>query len=151
MTVDLFGREATDGQVFVLAHMLPWVAEQIAPDTDPGRHLAAKKWEAGGPLPFFWASCPSVPEDDWASFPVVRFNTIAAKFSTAMTLARQAHRRMLVLVDDPLFEVVLPSGRIADLEYCEVISGPHEVPYAAESVATRVVSEYRLALTISAA
>lgn len=138
MTAELYGSIAPNSQSFVLAHLLP-----LAGDWG---HLGAKSWTTGMVLPYRMVTLIPGPSDLISSYSTVRTHTFAKTFTEANNEAWNTHRRMLVLADDPLTNVVMSDGSIANCEWLEVSEEPHEEPYAAESVVTRFVSEYHLGL-----
>lgn len=108
--------------------------------------IAAKRWSANLPMPYRWVSVISNPRHESASWPVVRVHTLAAKYSDAAREADRTDERAQVLVDYPGWPVTLPGGVVVRCFFAEIIESAHEEPYAAESVATRFVSEYRFGL-----
>lgn len=139
-------RRAPGAVPFVLAYLLPFIRAQEPPLSPATAHLGAKRWKAGGPLPYWTVTALGGPEDMLSAYPTVRVHTLAAGDTAATAWAELLHSHMLDLVDDPLIDVAMADGTLAGVDWVEVISLPHEEPYAAESVVTRLISEYQLAL-----
>lgn len=147
MAAELYALRSTPAETFVLYHLAPLAL----PGKPWQEQMAAKRWATGMPTPYRWVNDLGGPGDEFSGYPTVRLHTIAATYADAASAARAGHDRMMLLVTDPGYPVMLPNGRVADLEEAECTDLPHEEPYAAESVATRFVSEYKLALSFFAA
>lgn len=137
MTVDLYDKTVPNSIVFVIAHLLP-----LATTPRPQDSVAAKRWVAGMPLPYRAITRVAGGTDQLSDNPTIRVHTFGATFTEAMHEADRSHLRMLLLLDDPLYDVVMPDGSIANCESLTAPDGPHEEPYAASSVITRFVAEY---------
>lgn len=113
--------------------------------------IAAKRWAVGLPKPYRWVSVISNPRLERASRPVVRVHTLAETYTEAAREANRTDERAQVLVDYPGWPVTLPGGAVVRCFFAEILESAHEEPYAAESVATRFVSEYRFGLSFISA
>lgn len=139
----LVSEAPANGAAFVLAHLTPLAK----PDIPLVQQLGYNRWGTGLPMPYRWVA--QIPGDDdgySAAFPTVKVYTIAKTKPEALREGDITYRRMLVLVRDPQTDVVMAGGVIRNCEWCETRETPYETPFAAESVATCVVSEYQLAL-----
>lgn len=139
MTAELYGQAPPNPQAFILAHLLPLSDG----DTDK---LGAKRWQAGMPVPYRMVCIIPGPSDLVAAYCKVRLHTFHTDYTDCSHAADVGHRRMLVLADDPLFDVPMADGATANCTALDVTEEPHEEPYAAESVVTRFVSEYDMIL-----
>lgn len=137
MTVDLYDHAPPNSIVFVISHLMPLATTPHKQDS-----IAAKRWSTGMPLPYRAVTRTTGNTDQLADYPHVRVHTFAATFTDAMREADRTHQRMLLLLDDPLYDVVMPDGSIANCESLTIIEGPHEEEYPASSVVTRFVAEY---------
>lgn len=137
MSVDLYGEAPPNAQAFILAHLLSL--------TDDPESLGAKRWITGMPLPYRIVQVFMGPADLITSMCKVRLHTLDRTYTACSHEADRGHSRMLVLVEDPLYDVTIGSA-VANCESMTVNQSPHEEPYAAESVVTRFISEYDLAL-----
>ncbi len=113
--------------------------------------IAAKRWAAGMVMPYRWVSVVVDPRTMHASWPVVRVHTLAATFTDAAREGARTDNRAQVLVDYPGHDTVMPDGSVAHCFFAEILEAAHEEPYAAETVATRFVSEYRFGFSLVAA
>lgn len=104
--------------------------------------IAAKRWAAGMKTPYRWISVVNNPRKGFTTYPVIRIHTLAATYTEAAREANRTDNRSQVLVEYP--------GYVPNLLFCEITEAAHEEPYAAESVATRFVSEIRCAFTLVA-
>lgn len=109
-------------------------------------HIAAKRWGTGMPLPYRFITRVGGGRDEQADYPVLRIHTLAATWPDAKRAGNDTDNRAQVLVDYPGWSVTLPNGVVAHCEWAEITESAHEEPYAAETVATRFVSEMRLCL-----
>jgi hypothetical protein len=107
------------------------------------RHIAAKRWATGMPLPYRWITVVSNPRRGYVSYPLIRVHVIAATFGEASQEGIRNDDRAQVLVDYP--------GWAANCLWAEIVESAREEPYPAESVVTRFVSEYRFAFSLVAA
>jgi hypothetical protein len=113
--------------------------------------IAAKRWAAGMAMPYRWVSVASHPRVGYLSFPTIRVHTLAATYTEAAREAARTDERAQVLVDHPGWGTTMPDGAIVSPIFAEIIESAHEEPYAAETVATRLVSEYRFGFKLVAA
>lgn len=139
MTVELHDEAPPNAELFVIAWLTPLAG---APNK-----IGPKRWAAGMPFPYFMVRRITGGTDLITDYPVMRVHTFAATYTAASESAWDAHRRMLLLANDPLRDVTMPDGTLANCEWlCADDEGPHEEPYGAESVVTRFVAEYTLGL-----
>lgn len=108
--------------------------------------IAPKRWATGMVMPYRWVEVVSNPRAAYASWPVVRVHTLAATYTAAAIEANRTDARAQVLVDYPGWPVTLPDSSIVKCFFAEITEAAHEEPYAAETVATRFVSEYRFGI-----
>ncbi|HOW92890.1 MAG TPA: hypothetical protein PLF91_00165 [Mycolicibacterium fallax] len=137
MTADLYDRKVTPAEVFLRAWLIPLA-------TDPAL-VGSQRWAAGMGLPYRMVRRLSGPTDLISDFPTVRVHTFAATYTDAAREADRTHRRMLLLARD-LPDVTVASGVVASCASCDVLTGPREEPYGAESVVVRFICEYDLEL-----
>jgi hypothetical protein len=137
VSVDLYGYAPPNSVAFVIAHLLP-----LAQTTSPEDSVAARRWSTGMALPYRAVTRVAGTDDQISDFPVIRVHTFARDYTSAAREADRTHRRMLVLADDPLYDVTMPGGITANCASLTVLSGPREEDYAAESVVVRFVAEY---------
>lgn len=142
----LYPMAAPPPVAFALGHLMPLGEQPFDPENPD---LGPKRWVAGMRTPYRMVSLVPGPSDLITSYCRVRVHTFAETYSTASREADRSHRRMMLLVEDPLIEVALPGGGIANCESMNVTETPHEEPYASSSVITRFVSEYGLALRLA--
>jgi hypothetical protein len=145
VTAELADEAPTNGAAFVVAHLLPLALDR--PSVPVIKQLGYSRWAAGLPMPYRWVEQIPGGDDGYsAAYPTVKVYTIAATKTEALREGDITYRRMLVLVRKPQTDVVMAGGLIRNCEWCETTELPYEHPYAAESVASCVVSEYQLAL-----
>lgn len=141
MTADLYGYAPPNSEAFVRAWLLPLAASPAGVGTE--------LWNPGAqpvmPLPYRAVHRVTGSGDLITDRAVVWVHTFAATYAAASHAATDTHLRMLMLADDPLLDVSMPDGGVAN---CESVSGdwPHEEPYGAEAIVRRFVSEYTIAL-----
>src|SRR5258705_10214269 len=99
---------------------------------------------AGAALPYRMVNRVAGADDIYIASddPVVSVHTFAATRTAAKTAARITHQRMFVLANNPMTNVVMPSG-IGNVEYLETFEGPYWVDYLDKTV-SRYVARYRL-------
>lgn len=134
----LYDKAPPNSVAFVLAWLRPLVV-------DPTK-LGSKRWVAGGPLPYRMVNRIAGADDLITDYPVVSVHTFAGTETDAQREADNTHRRMLMLADDPLLDVVMADASLANCEWLETLEGPRPEPYSAESVVTRLVARYQLGL-----
>jgi hypothetical protein len=110
--------------------------------------IAAKRWGSGMVLPYRWVSAPATTRTADASYSTIRLHVIAATFTDAARAGKDNDDRAQVLVDYPGWTFALPDGRVVACEWFEIPEAAHEEPYAAETVATRFVSEYKFGASL---
>lgn len=137
MTAELYNKTVPIGIVFVMAHLMP-----LATTPNPQDSVVPKRWSAGMPLPCWAVTGLGGPTDFLADHPRIRVHTFGATYTDAMLRSWDAHQRMMLLLNNPLYDVVMPDGSIANCESLDAPDSPHEEPYAASSVVTRFVAEY---------
>lgn len=138
MTVDLYDKAPPNSYAFMLAHILPLADTPLA--------LGAKRWKAGMPVPYRMIRTIPGRSDLISAFCKVRLHTFHTDFTEASHEADTGHRRMLLLADDPLYDVVMAGNIVANCSSFDVREEPHEEPYPSESTIVRFVSEYDLAM-----
>lgn len=79
----------------------------------------------------------------WSSTADVSVHTFASTFGEAKAKALEAHRRMLVIADNPLTDVTLPGGQIANVGHIKTIHRPIKVDYGNAAI-KRFVARYEL-------
>lgn len=147
MSVELYDKAPANSVAFVIAHLLPLAAELSgAPQTRVG----AKRWTSGMPVPYWLVSGIDSDDDLISAFPIVRVHTFGATYTEASQQADKAHRRMLVIKEDPLYTVTLSGGVAANGQVLRS-KGPTWEPYGAETVVERFVAEYHLELRFTPA
>lgn len=136
MTVELYGSAAPNAVAAIVAHLLPL-------GTAPNRHdyVAAQRWSAGMPLPYRAVEGGGGPGDLISVEPTIKTHTFAKTYTEAMREGDRTHQRMLILLEDPLYDIVMPDGQIVNCSLT-VLRWPEESEYPASSVVKRVVAEY---------
>ncbi|MBY0461524.1 MAG: hypothetical protein K2V38_29765 [Gemmataceae bacterium] len=137
MTAEVYANAAPNSVAFVMAHLLP-----LAPGPNRYDYVAANRWAAGMPLPYRAVERVDGDTDIVADYPAIKVHTFAKTYTEASNEADRTHQRMLILLDDPLYDVVMPGGRIANCNSLTVLRGPEESEYPASSVVKRFVAEY---------
>jgi hypothetical protein len=133
LTAELFGFAPPNSVAFVLAWLKP-----LGP-------LGSKRWSAGEPLPYRMVNRVGGTGDLFSDDPLISVHTFAGSETDAAREADITHRRLLVLMNEPLTDVVMADGQLANLEYLEITEGPRREDYADTSI-TRYVARYRLGL-----
>lgn len=140
MTADLYDQAPEDVEDIVIAWLKPSVQAPNAlglerPDTDPPI------------LPFRMVTGITGVDDcnQFDSESIVSVHTFDKTRVLAKRAARDTHRRMLVLASDPLTDIVMVDGRIANIEYLDVVERPTYRDYKADNV-KRYVARYRIGL-----
>ena len=142
MSVELHDHAPPDSVAFVMAHLMP-LAQQLS--GSPLARVAPKRWNADLPLPYWMVVGIDSDEDLISAFPIVRVHTFGKDYPEAWRHATDAHRRMQLIENDPLTDVQLAPGVVANGQVLRA-KAPHEEPYSAETVVTRFVAEYHLEL-----
>lgn len=146
-TPELSPYAAVDPMVFALNWFKP---------LGPANAIGAKRWatrdanNAPMPLPYRWFTVFNTSAGQYLTRPVVRAHTIAATYTDAAREAKRTDARAQLLVDYPGYEVTV-GGLTVRCQYAEILQWASEEPYAAETVATRFVSEYRFGFSLVAA
>lgn len=138
----------TLGETFVPAEV--WLARYLSPlaaVTPWQRVIASQMWTAGAPKPYRAVRRITGPRTVYSDEPVMRVHTFADTYSAAAFEAGRTDDIVLVLVDYPGWGTTMPDGRIVQCDWAEIVEAAHEEPYAASSVVTRFVSEYRFGLS----
>ncbi|MGQ9348948.1 hypothetical protein [Mycolicibacterium gilvum] len=102
--------------------------------------IGAKRWATDLPKPYRWPSIVSASRVGFVQTVTLRMHTLAGTYTDAAREANRTDNRAQVLVDYP--------GWVPNLLWFEIVDAAHEEPYAAETVATRFVSEYRAAFSL---
>jgi hypothetical protein len=148
MTVELFGEAPPNSLTFVLAHLLP-----LADSPD---HLGIERRE-GGPLPFFWVHLLDEVEflTERKVEALISLHTLAEAVdgldadTVAIREGGRAHQRMLVLADNPLTDVPMPDGTLANCEYLRTLERPVLRDYGSDTI-SRTKAVYRIGLSFVA-
>lgn len=109
--------------------------------------IAPKRWAVGMVMPYRWVSVVSNAQTLHASYPTIRVHTLAATYTDAAREANRTDARAQVLVDYPGWPTTLPDGSIVKCLFAAITEAAHEEAYAAETVATRFVSEYSFGIS----
>lgn len=138
---ELYQWSGPNAVAFVLAWLLP-----LAGSTNK---LGPERWEAGGPLPYRMVTRVAGPRTLDSDYPTIRVHTFGSDYTEAAREADKTDARMMLLGDCQSLDVTMSDGSLANCDWLEVSEAAHEEPYAAKSVVTRFVSEYRLGLSLS--
>lgn len=133
--------KAINAEVFVRNWLLPITTAAA---------IGSKLWTASTPampLPYRAVRRVAGSRTTDGDYPLVRVHTFAATYSAAATEADRTDSRMMVLADYPGWDTTLPTIGVAHCDWIEIVEAAYEVPYAAESVVTRFVSEYRFGIS----
>lgn len=142
MSAPLYDYAAAPAEVFLRGWLLPLASNPAL--------VGSRRWQAGMALPYRMVRRLAGPSDLVSDFPTVRVHDFGGDYTAAAREADRTHRRMLLLAQD-LADVALGGGVVASCASCEVLSGPREEPYGAESAVVRFVSEYALELRFTPA
>lgn len=143
----LYERQPPNATAFVLAWLRPIAASPL--------HLGSKRWAAGAPLPYWMVNRVTGGNDFISDFPVIRLHTIAETETECQREMDRANNRMMALVVDPLLEVVMADGSVANCQWVETLEGPRPDPPPRSSVmgtdpasaaVARLVTTYQLGL-----
>lgn len=144
MTVELYGEAPEDVEDLVLAWLLPLA---ISPE-----YLGAERPDVnGGKLPFRMVTgLHTVPDPNlFYVESLVSVHTFDRTRTLAKRAARDTQRRMDVLAHNPLSDIVMSDGRIANVECVETPEWPHPEPYGVDNV-KRYVARYNVGLSFVA-
>lgn len=140
MTIELLDEGATDAEEFVIAWLQPLAR-------------SASMRRVDDPLPFRLVNQVMGADDPYCGkdTAVVSVHTLCdATIDNAEDLAAQeadkTHRRMLYLARYPDTDVVLSDGRLANLDYMDVVQKPIWVYYDNIQI-LRKVGRYRIGLS----
>jgi hypothetical protein len=134
--------KAVNAEVFLSAWLLPLIATTPASEA-----IGSKRWAAGMVLPYRTVRRITGMRTIDADLPMMRVDTLAASYTDAAREADRTDSRVMVLVNNPEWGIPMPDGSTAFCEWAEISAAAHEEPYAAQSVVTRFVSEYRFGLS----
>lgn len=144
MSVELFGQAPPNAVLF----MLTWLA--------PLGAVGETRYERGE-LPYRQVNRIGGSDDvdegiDHVLMSVHTFGAAAtaAERSAALHEADRTHRRMLLLANNPLTDVVMSDGRLANVDYLEVVEKTRLSDYGDDSIARRI-GRYRFGLSFVAA
>jgi hypothetical protein len=133
MTVELLGRAAPDPQEFLLAWLAP-LGDECSTRRNPN-----------DPLPFRMVVRVGGAGDLFSDFPLMSVHTFGATDTLASRASKVTEQRLLVLLDDPTTNVLMPDGSIANCENFEVKEAARKEHYHNTSV-IRYVGRYALGL-----
>lgn len=140
--------KATNAEVFLRAWLLAIVTTSPA-----AAGVGSKLWTPGAtpamPLPYRAVRRITGHRTRDADYPLIRVHTFASTYSLAAVEADKTDSRVQVLVDYPGWPTTLTGGVVAHCEWAEITEAAYEVPYGAETVVTRFVSEYRLGVSLA--
>lgn len=145
MTVQLYGEAPEDIEDLVLAWLLPLA---ISP-----AYLGAERPDVnGGNLPFRMVTGLVTTPDDNLFYveSLVSVHTFDRTRTLAKRAGRDTDRRMEVLANNPLSDIVMGDGRLANVENLDVLEAAHYEDYKVDTV-KRYVSRYRVGLSFVAA
>ncbi|WAY18396.1 hypothetical protein OF855_24475 [Mycolicibacterium fortuitum] len=81
--------------------------------------------------------------DTASSVALVSVHTYASTFGEAKAKALEAHRRMSVIADNPLTDVLLPDGSIGNVAHIRTIQKPVKLDFG-DTTIKRFVARYEL-------
>lgn len=87
--------------------------------------------------------------DSGGATALVSVHTLAATFGEAKEKSKEAHRRMLVVAENPLTDVLMPGGSVGNVAYVKTIQKPIEVPNG-DTTIKRFVARYELGFAFTA-
>lgn len=87
--------------------------------------------------------------DSGGATALVSVHTFATTFGEAKAKSKEAHRRMLVVADNPLTDVTMPDGSIGNVAYVKTIQKPIEVANG-DTTIKRFVARYELGFAFAA-
>lgn len=125
MTVELFYRDASDAERAIIA----WL-EPVEYEGDPLRMAVERK--PSDPLPFVLVSELTATEDcqQISSYPLMSVRVLGSSIAQVKAVSSLVHRRMLVLADDPLQDIVLPDSSVVSVEWLETVERFHSEYYS---------------------
>jgi hypothetical protein len=138
VAADLYALAAPNAEAFVRAWLLPLA-------DDPAL-VGSKRWEAGMGLPYRLVTRLGGDCDLIGDGAVVRVHTFAATYTAAARAADDTHRRMLLLAENPLADVVMGDGSVANCSSLDRATAPTHQEYGAETVVERFICEYAITL-----
>lgn len=135
---DLYDQAPDDAEEVIIAWLKPL-----------GRTAINRK--TNDPLPFRVVRRVAGDEDEiqFSDNPVVSVHTFGASEQQTKDETRLTHRRMLLLARNPLEDIVLPGGRIANVEYLNVFESPTWSDYGDDNI-FRKVARYQFGLSFVA-
>jgi hypothetical protein len=144
MTVELYGEAPEDIEDLVLAWLLPLAGS-------PTKLGAERPDVDGGELPYRLVTGLHIVPDDNLFYveALVSVHTFDKTRTLAKRAAKDTQRRMDVLTDNPLTDIVMAGGRIANVEFCECPERYHYEPYGVDTV-KRYVSRFNIGLSFVA-
>lgn len=132
MTVDLYLRDAASAEAVVTAWLTPL-------------GNTATKRRAGDSLPQrLVKEVTSTEYERMTAYPVVSVHVLGRDEAEVISEAKAMHRRMLILIDDPLTAVTLTDSSVVTVEWAETVERPHWQFYS--DAILQKVARYRIAL-----
>lgn len=140
---------AVNAEAFLRAWLLPIVTTSPA-----GAGVGWKLWNPAAsppmPKPYRAVRRISGPRTRYCDEPLMRVHTFGADQAEAGREADKTDSRVQVLVDYPGWNTTV-SGVVVHCDWAEIVEAAYEVPYSAESVVMRYVSEYRFGISLTPA
>lgn len=113
------------------ANAVAFVIAWLRPIGDSPLQFGSKRWSVAAPLPYWMPTRVTGPATVLTDYPVVRIHTTAATETECHYAMGRAIDRMYVLADDPLTDVLMDDGSIANCEWAEMTEGPRPDPTSA--------------------
>jgi hypothetical protein len=143
VSVDLVDQDAPNATLF----MLSWAA--------PLGAVGQSRYESG-PLPYrqFNRIGGTDVDDEGIDHVLMSVHTFGwartpAERSTTLHECDRTHRRMTLLARDPLRDITMPDGSIANLDYLETVEKPRLSDYGVDTI-HRYKAVYRFGLSFVA-
>lgn len=121
MTVQLLDQDAPPAVAYFLRWLLP-----LTGDPTPNPAAVGMSRPDGAPLPFWMVHVIDEADnaDEGVSDGVVSVHIIVPKTDTTLNQVRRTHRRMNLLARNPLVDVPMADGTVANLDYLHTIEKP---------------------------
>lgn len=137
----------TESFAFAPPDVEEFVISWLAP-LGPAGSAGAER-PSGAVLPYRMVTRVAGTDDLFFDDPVVSVHTFAATRTAAADAAKVTHLRMLVLINDPLTDVTMFDGSLANADHVETVEKPYWVDYKDVAI-RRYVARYRLGLHFAA-
>lgn len=146
MAVELYGEAPEDVEDIVLAWLLP-----LTGDPTPNPNALGADRPDGGALPFRMVTGLNTKPDPNLFYveSLVSVHTFDKTRTLAKRAAKDTQRRMDVLCDNPLSDIVMADARIANVEFCDCLERYHYEPYGVDTV-RRYVARFNIGLSFVA-